>query len=545
MNLAQLFRFRWLRLVILLSLSWLILARPAAPAAAHPLGNFTISRYTRLEFHPGEVRLKYIVDMAEIPTFQLWPLVDQDGDGKVDAAESERYRQQLLDEVQPRLKLQAGRQALLLQADTTSLTLPEGQGGLPTLRFEALFNAPLPAASSPLTLSYQDDNYLDRLGWQEVVVQAGEGVTLLRSSAPATDLSQELRSYPENLLQSPLQVRTAEIELAFSAAALPTVPLAGMPANQTGAQSNPDRFGADQLANLITTTTLGPAALGLALMTAFGLGAAHALTPGHGKTVVGAYLVGSRGTARHALFLGLTTTFTHTAGVFLFGLLVLFASRFILPEQLYPWLGVLSGLMVAVIGFTLLRAHWRRWRGYRDPREHEPGYHTHFGVGHTHLPPEQQQAPYLDPHEHDHHHHDHAHGHHHDHDHDHHHHEHDHHHGRDHHHPTPEAITWRSLLALGISGGLLPCPSALVLLLAAIALNRVGLGLVLILMFSLGLAAVLTGIGLLMVYAGRLMERLPAGSGRLTQALPVISALFITLAGLIITLQAATQTGLL
>ncbi len=543
MNLSQFFRSRGLRLAIFLSLFWLVLSSTASPAAAHPLGNFTISRYTRLELRPGEVQLKYIVDMAEIPTFQLWPVIDGNGDGVVDGAESDRYRHQLLTQVQPHLKLQVAGRPLSLQTGPTTLSFPEGQGGLPTLRFEALFSAPWPAADSSLALSYQDDNYLDRLGWQEVVVQAGDGVSLLASSAPTADLSQELRAYPEDLLQSPLQVRTAEIELAFSAAPSSTGlgSASTLPAQAT-AIANPDRFSADRLANLITTTTLGPAALGLALVTAFGLGAAHALTPGHGKTIVGAYLVGSRGTARHALFLGLTTTFTHTAGVFLFGLLVLFASRFILPETLYPWLGVLSGLMVAVIGFTLLRAHWRRWRGYRDPREHEPGYHTHFGVGHTHLPPghahhhdqaQEGSLAYTQPHSHDHDH-PHPHDHHHDHDHDHH-----------HAHPAPESVTWRSLLALGISGGLLPCPSALVLLLAAIALNRVGLGLALIVMFSLGLATVLTGIGLLMVYAGRLLERLPAGTGRLTRVLPVISAVFITLAGLIITIQAATQTGLL
>jgi ABC-type nickel/cobalt efflux system permease component RcnA len=263
------------------------------------------------------------------------------------------------------------------------------------------------------------------------------------------------------------------------------------------ATSRQDRFGQDEFAGLLATALDRPGAILIAVLVAVGLGAAHALTPGHGKTIVGAYLVGSRGSARHALFLGLTTTVTHTAGVFAFGLLVLFASRFILPEQLYPWLGVLSGLLVVLIGFSLFRAQLRQLLGLRRRgAEHEQvgGYHYHFGVGHSHTP------------------------------------------------PANDATSWRNLLALGVSGGLLPCPSALVLLLSAIALQRVGFGLVLIVAFSVGLASVLTGIGIVLVYAGRLFERVPVRHGGLARALPLASALFITMAGVAITVQALIQT---
>jgi len=257
------------------------------------------------------------------------------------------------------------------------------------------------------------------------------------------------------------------------------------------AVADSNRFSSDRFAELITIDNPGPGLLAGILLLAFALGAAHALTPGHGKTIVGAYLVGSRGTARHALFLGLTTTVTHTAGVFAFGLLVLFASQFIVPEQLYPWLGVLSGLLVVAIGFSLLRGRWREWRN-KPGADHSQleGYHTHFGIGHTHTP------------------------------------------------PTGNNVSWRNLLALGVSGGLLPCPSALVLLLSAIALQKVTFGLLLIVVFSFGLASVLTGIGLALVYAGRFLARIGTGNGRFAQALPVFSAFFITLAGLGITTQA-------
>lgn len=295
----------------------------------------------------------------------------------------------------------------------------------------------------------------------------------------------------------------------------------------------------DPFAELIRIPRLGPLAMLLALIAAAGWGAAHALSPGHGKTIVGAYLVGSRGTAWHALFLGLTTTITHTAGVFLLGVITLFASRFILPEKLFPWLSVLSGLLVLGIGLYMA---WRWLQSLH--RSHPSRSHGQAQASHGHL------------HQHNYDHHTHLHG---DHHHDHvHHDEHDdtytdeqgvvyHRHGSGswHTHDVPGAdgtpVTWRSLLALGISGGLLPCPSALVVMLGAIALNRVTFGLVLIVAFSLGLASVLTGIGLVIVYASRfterLVERLPQ-SGRLLQALPMVSALFITVVGVGITVQA-------
>jgi ABC-type nickel/cobalt efflux system permease component RcnA len=263
----------------------------------------------------------------------------------------------------------------------------------------------------------------------------------------------------------------------------------------------------------------------VAIAGAFLWGAMHSMSPGHGKTIVGAYLAGSRATAQHALFLGLTTTITHTAGVFALGLITLFASEYILPEQLYPWLSFLSGLMVVAIGLNLFISRLRSTQLLKK---------SSFGHSHTG--------------DHHHHHHSHDHHHHHDHDHSHEHHHHDHGHSHsDHSHLPPGAdgtpVSWRSLLALGISGGLLPCPSALVVLLSAIALGRTGFGLLLVLAFSLGLAGVLTGLGLLLVYAKRLFEGLPT-QVRWVRALPAISALCVALIGLGITTQALMQIGL-
>jgi nickel/cobalt transporter (NicO) family protein len=245
----------------------------------------------------------------------------------------------------------------------------------------------------------------------------------------------------------------------------------------------------------------------------------HALSPGHGKTVVGAYLVGSRGTPRHALFLGLTVTITHTAGVIALGLLILFASRTILPEQLYPWLSLASGLLVAVLGLTILR---QRLMGL-------PAFGHHHAHDHDH---DHDRA--------------HDHGHEHDHLHDHAHlaHSHDGHvHSHLPHGADGERLTWRGLLALGISGGLLPCPSALLALLGAVAVGRAGFGLLVVVAFSLGLAATLTGVGLLFLYAGRFLER-RAIAGRWSGMLrfaPAVAAVAVTTSGVMIVVRSLME----
>ena len=241
----------------------------------------------------------------------------------------------------------------------------------------------------------------------------------------------------------------------------------------------------------------------VAIAVSFVWGGMHAMSPGHGKTIVGAYLVGSRATAQHAIFLGLTTTITHTLAVFALGLIALFASRFVVPDQIYPWLSCLSGLMVVVIGLNLFISRLRNTRHRtthhhaHHGHSHHDHHHTHGGSNHSHLPPMTDEAP----------------------------------------------ITWRSLLTLGISGGLVPCPSALVVLLSAVALGRVGFGLVMVLAFSLGLAGVLTGLGLLLVHTRRLFDRLPSQM-RLVKILPAVSALVVALIGVGITTQALMQIGL-
>jgi nickel/cobalt transporter (NicO) family protein len=298
-------------------------------------------------------------------------------------------------------------------------------------------------------------------------------------------------------------------------------------------------------------------------------GAMHSLTPGHGKTMVGAYLVGARATPQHAIFLALTTTITHTIGVFALGLMTIFAAQYILPEQIYPWLSLISGLMVVAIGINLFRQRIKR-SGNRTKAIYIPhpstahAYNHAYAQVHTHSEHQHSEHQhdhirlYNNAHTDTHHvldaHHPHEHQQNHDHGHNHEHynhehtheytHEHEHTHGHRHHSHLPESdsnpITWRSLLALGISGGLVPCPAALVLLLSSIAFGNVALGLLMVFTFSLGLAGVLTGLGLSLVYAKHLFQKLPIPS-RSIRALPALSALGITLIGCGISAKALMQ----
>jgi nickel/cobalt transporter (NicO) family protein len=268
----------------------------------------------------------------------------------------------------------------------------------------------------------------------------------------------------------------------------------------------------DALAKLLHQPEITPWMIVAAVGIAFALGAAHALTPGHGKTIVAAYLVGSRGTLGHAAFLGAMVTFTHTVSVFLLGMATLFLFQYVVPENVTRVLGAVSGISIVAIGAWML---YKRLRGASHTHSHT---HDHHHDDHEHA------------HAHDHHHRGHEHEHKHDHEHAH---GHDHEHGHTH---VPDEVSWSGLVALGASGGLVPCESALVLLLSAIALRRVGLGLLLLVSFSLGLAIVLMGIGVLVIYAKNLLPESKRTSGNpFFRWMPVASAAVVLVLGLLMT----------
>jgi nickel/cobalt transporter (NicO) family protein len=543
--------------VLLLTLLFAFIIVPVA--FAHPLGNFTINHYAGLHVSRDSIAVDFVLDMAEIPAFQEITMFDTNGNGQADSSEAEAYHAEKCTSLQPDLSLLLNNKAVGLTLVSSSVDFPAGAGGLPTLRLTCEFSASIANAVQMTNLSFTDQSYAERIGWREIVVTA-DGITLNGDFA-STSISNRLTSYPQDLLSNPLDQR----QITLSVGSLPTP----KQDNSSGATPPiPSLAGnrSDRFTQLITLQNLTLPTILLALLVSLLWGAMHALTPGHGKTIVGAYLVGSRGTIKHALYLGLTTTITHTLGVFALGLITLFAAQFIVPEKLYPWMSLISGLLVVGIGINIFLARFKS-SGLRElgnrfslrriaPLPHftrntavagrlpgkmvaeEVGPHPRscaVNTSHEHFHSHDHGGVY--PHSHTDHDHDH------DHAHDHHHHS----HAPDHSHLPPGAdgspVTWRNLLALGISGGLLPCPSALVVLLGAIALNRVGFGLILVLAFSLGLAGALTAIGMLFIYAGRLFQRFPS-QGRIIRFLPVLSALFVSLIGIAISIKALAEIGI-
>ena len=288
----------------------------------------------------------------------------------------------------------------------------------------------------------------------------------------------------------------------------------------------------EQLKSLLRVSDPSTGFILVALGVSFLAGAAHALTPGHGKALVAAYLVGSGGTVRDAVFLGTIVTITHTAAVFVLGVVTLYATQHFLMETIYAWLSVASGLLIVGIGAWLLNS---RWRIFRNPdAAHEHG-HSHGPLGgHTHSHSHSQDDHRDEGHSHDHEHH-------HSHEHDH---RHTHSHPHSHEHSQPPDVGRKSLISLGISGGLIPCPEALAVLLISFTLNRLLFGLIILLAFSLGLAAILIAIGVAMVLAGPALQKF-SSDGALVRALPVGSAAVVTLLGVAILYKAASDTGLI
>ena len=435
-----------MRRVLVLALLALAVAAPAA--SAHPLGNFSINQLTTVKVSKDRVDLHWVLDQAEIPT------IEERGLSRREILERKRAA------AQDGLHLDVnGRAVPLALAPGGRLSFPPGAGGLHTTRVELGLSA---AVSDPRRVELRDETFEGRVGWKAIVSAPGEG-TAVRSDAPSGDPTHGLHRYPQDLLSSPLDRREASLAVKPGGGTL-SAPKA------EGETVSTSRAGGDGFASVFEDAAAGRGVLLLLLLTALGWGALHALSPGHGKTMVAAYLVGTRGTARHAVVLGATVTVTHTIGVFALGVVTLRLSQYVLPEDLYPWLTLVSGLMVVLIGAGVLRSRVRRARA----------------------------------------------------------------HGHRHNHHGPEDLSRRGLVGMGTAAGLIPCPSALVVLLAAVSQHEVALGLLLITAFSLGLAGTLTGLGLAVVRARRFLP----SAGRLATVLPAASALLIVAVGCVLTARA-------
>ena len=467
---------------------------------AHPMGNFSINHYARITVEPQSIEIRYLIDMAEIPTFQEMQQYGFASNAHDPAALHNLGREERL--LRNGIVLENDGKPIRLEITFRQVQFAPGAGALPTMKMGFVFRGKVDPAVRTHRLSYVDGNFPDRAGWKEIVI-CGKGVLVLESSAPQIDRSRELTSYSSDVLNSPPQLLSAvvtfktlplqprKIQLAAVAApqhcerqsSAPRAITAQVP--QKRQQITPrNRF--TQL--ISTQERLSFWLLLSAALIAVSLGALHALEPGHGKTLVAAYLVGSRGTPRHAILLGLVVTVAHTAGVYVLGAVTLYASRYIVPEQLYPWLGGISGLTVAGMGVFMFLRHCTG----------ETGEHSHLsGKRHSHwflstpknATPDQVDSP-----------------------------------------QPPNALSLRQLCILGITGGIVPCPAALVVLLSAFSLHRIGFGLFLITAFSVGLAAVLVVVGLSMVYAKQAISRVRFGAPAL-RYLPVLSSGFMTVLG--------------
>jgi nickel/cobalt transporter (NicO) family protein len=491
-----------------------------ALALAHPLGNFTINHFAALRLAPQRIALDVVIDRAEIPAFQEQQRLDANGDGTLAPAELEGQREAECQTLASNLRLAVGGAAVAPALVAAGLSLPPGAGGLSTMRlvceYEAALTTPIVAGTS---VTFADGSFAERIGWREIVV-LGDGTSVTgqaSSDGDAGGVSKRLTSYPTDLLTQPLNIRSIAVSAAPGGPALArwtapdASPLAGaapMAANNP-VSAVPGGIG-ENLAALVDVRDLTPLAILVSLAIAFGLGVVHAVSPGHGKTIMAAYLVGAKGSSRQAVGLGLAVTVSHTLGVLALAAITLAASSVLPPERLYPILGVTSGFLVIAIGASLL---WSRLRAIGRAKRTAAHGHDHAPDqvhGHDHVHPHEHDHGQADPHSHA---------------------------------PVETSISWRGLLALGLSGGLVPSASALILLLGSIAAGRVAYGLVLVLGFGLGMAVVLAGIGLLLVHARRLVERRPsvASFRRLVVPVQLATASLVVVLGLVLTGQALTQ----
>ena len=484
----------WTRAAALAVLAAALAVAGAAPAAAHPLGNFTVNSYNGLRVGPDRLAVDYVLDMAEIPAFQTRQAIDGDRDGKVSDAEAAGWRDRECPRLAGGLRATVDGRPLTFQVTTATVAFPPGVGGLRTLRLECALAAPLPTARGHHDLAYADGNQAGRVGWREITA-TGDGATLDAADVPARSASGRLTAYPQDQLRSPLDQRTAAVRFR------PGGPRAEAK-GETGTGGPAARRGVDRataaFTALVAQRRLSPGFGLLALALAVLLGAAHALAPGHGKTVMAAYLVGLRGSLRQAATIGATVTVTHTAGVLLLGL-VLSASRAVASERVYPWLGLASGLLLAGVGLSLAA---RALSGHRHPH----------ADAHTHPRPHGPAAG-----------------------------------GGGH------AGAWagrplgrRGLVALGLAGGLVPSPSAVVVLLGGIALGHAWFGVALVLAYGIGMAVTLTGVGLLLAHLRTRVDwrlTVPAASllARAGRLLPVATASVIVVVGLVLAAQGAAQ----
>ena len=501
------------RTLVGLALALALAALPSV-ALAHPLGNFTINHYAGITVGPTEITLDVVIDMAEIPTFQERQRIDADGDGEVSDTELAAAGPAACAVLESSIELAIDGRSTRLMPSSAAMSFPPGLGGLATMRLECAYGAGVElAAGREAAITFADRSYPDRIGWREIVA-SGDGTQVTAKGLPATSPSKRLTAYPEDLLSEPLDIRSATI------VAVPEITVRG-PAHSPGAGAAAAAGAAavpggiaGELPDIFRAVDLTPLVLMVSIATALALGAGHALTPGHGKTLMAAYLVGTRGTPLHAVGLGVAVTVSHTLGILVLAGLVVGAQGALPPDVVVRNAPIIAAATIVAIGGWMLTGEVRRrlaatrlravdaghahvaGQAHRHDHDHAPddaaGLHSHGGIRHSHV-------------------------------------------------PSPgSTIGWRGLFAIGLAGGLIPSTGALFILLGSIVAGRPAFGFVLVVVFGLGMALVMTGVGLAMVVARERLDRLPSGSslGGIAQNAPLVAAVVVLAYGVYLSIQA-------
>lgn len=487
-------------------------------ADAHPLGNFTINHLAKLDVRNGSVNVRYILDIAEIPTFQVM----QERGSKRDwsAADLQAWADSEVPLVRDALKINVDQNSIALQPLAAQARLRPGAGGLPILYWVGTFRGTMTSGVAH-AITVNDHVYENRqIGWKDIVV------------LPEREPTNELLKYPSALIASPRNKTNVELSVVANGAVIKNVSNASLePAPQPANSIVRSTLLSDMFANPRQT----PLFILLTIFAAFGLGALHAIEPGHGKALLAVTLVGARATAQQAVILGASLTFAHTIGVILLGIALFFLASFV-SETIYPWITLVSGIGIVIIGARSL-SRYMRTRASANSHAHSHAHPKAHAHDHTH-----EHA------------HDHVHGA--EVGHDHHHHApgkpaHEHHAqesqahgpgGHSHAIPGEEPINFRGAVWAAMSGGIAPCPAAIVVMLAALRLHKLGYGLLLIVIFSLGLATVLIALGIAVVHGASWLSK-RSGFDRFVRYGPLASAGIICIIGAIMIGQGFVAQG--
>lgn len=441
----------------------LVFSFSATSALAHPLGNFTINHLAKITVTNRVLNVRYVLDIAEIPTFQI---MHEAGNTDWTPAVSQRWAQGEIAVVTDGLHIAVDGSPLRLHALGAHTRLRPGAGGLPIIRWVGTFKAPL--ARRARHVSIDDRVYADRrIGWKDIVVGS--------QSEP----TRELQYYPSALIGTPRRIQNAAFNVDSRGRISNVVEHTDMRPLSGTLQS---WIAPSALSNMVSQREQTPLFVALTILAAFGLGALHALEPGHGKALLAFTLVGARATGKQALILAASLTVAHMAGVVLLGMVLFFAAGFV-SESIYPWITLVSGAAIAFIGARMLARFLRIRRGldHGHDRDHQ---HTHDADEH----------------------------------------------GHSHAIPGSQPVTFKTAVLAAMSGGVAPCPAAIVVLLAALRLHQVGYGLLLIAVFSVGLAAVLSGIGMGVVHGAVWLSRHSAYA-RLAPYGPLVTAVVVSTIG--------------